>query len=237
MHENNVSGRLLGDINVIYIDKISFSYNDKVLYQDLSLTIHKGESIVITGGIGSGKSTLLKLLMKYYIPSSGEIYFNNIPYSQLSSEYIRQSIGIINQDPVLFNRSILENILYGSNNKTEKDVVILIKKLELENLFSRFQDGLKFNVGKSGSYLSGGERQIIILLRTLLQNPPIILLDEPTSSLDKDTREIVYKIIDNMTLQNKTIIATTHDSDMMKYFNRSIVIEKGTVVSDTKLRD
>ena len=226
-YDNNNKIIVRDPINIntcISLKNISFGYPGKpYILDDIDLDIMCGDNIVITGEIGSGKSSLIKLIMRYYIPQAGEIYLQGQPYSRLSEIQIRQKIGYISQAPILFNRNLLENIKYSKKDATDEDVYELIESLELNEHFKRYPNGLNTLAGKNGNNLSGGEKQIVWVLRVLLQNPDILILDEPTSAMDDNTRDALLSILMKVT-KNKTVIAVTHDKDLLRFFNKKIIV-------------
>ena len=217
----------------LVLRNVSFSYpNGKQVVKDIKLDIKCKDAIAIVGEIGSGKSTIIKLILKYHHPNTGEIYFKGLPYSMMDEKTIRSKIGFIYQSPILFNRTILENIKYGKKGASDSDVYRLINKLGLEKHFTRYPKGLDTNAGKNGSNLSGGEKQIVWILRVLLQDPDMIMLDEPTAAMDSETTQVFFDIIMRVT-KEKTVVVVTHDKEVLKYFNRVVVIKNNTIYSDT----
>lgn len=211
------------------LNQISYSYDGiKPALQQISLQIRCRENIAIMGQIGSGKSTLLKLLMKYKRPTTGELYLNGIPYSQLPEHELRAKIGYTAQNSILFNRSILENIRYSNKNATTEQVQHMIDHYGLTEFFKRFPMGLDTKAGINGSNLSGGEKQIIWILRVILQDPQIVLLDEPTSAMDEATKEYILKLL-MMVTKEKTVLCITHDANILKYFDRVLYLKDGSL--------
>ena len=205
---------------------ISYNYNTNTpLLSNINLVIPLHKISLIIGEIGSGKSTLIKLLMKYQLPQQGTIYYNKQPYSSIPVEQLRKIIGYVPQIPVLFNRSIYENIAYSNTSITKTHIIDLMKELDLINMLHKFPEGLDTNVGVGGNKLSGGQRQIVWLLRVILQNPEVVIFDEPTSALDDDTKEIIYKMI-TYTIKNRTIIMVTHDSYLYEFADNIIDLNK-----------
>lgn len=203
----------------IYFDNINFSYNNKPILKDFTLEIKKGEKLLIIGHIGSGKTTILKLLMRYNNPESGHVYYNGIPFENISRKDIRKKIGYIPQNPILLNRTLYENIIYGTKGYTKAHIMALIRNLKLEHVFN--ESKLDQYVGKHGSKLSGGQRQVVWILRVLIQNPEILIMDEPTSAIDKDTKTFIDRLFD-LVMKNRTVIIVSHDEYMSSIVDRTI---------------
>ena len=203
--------------NGFVLKDIKYTYNDgKTVFDHYNLAIEQNKITLIVGEIGSGKSTLIKLLMKYQLPQEGTLYYNKRPYSSINVDELRTIIGYVPQVPILFNRTIYENIIYNNTKVTENGVIDLMKQLGVEDMIYKFKDGLHTNVGIGGTKLSGGQRQIVWLLRIILQDPEVIILDEPTSALDDETKPVVQNMIKNI-IKNKTIIMITHDKYLYQF--------------------
>jgi ABC-type multidrug transport system fused ATPase/permease subunit len=225
-------GNQTGSIGSITFDNVSFSYNNErsPVLKNINMTINKNESVAIYGQSGSGKSTIIKLLFRFYEPTSGTIKINDIPITNISINDLRKNIAIMSQTVKLFDKSIYENIIYGSeeSNIANIDLSSYSKALELLGPLDK-------NVGPLGSNLSGGQKQIVNILRTLVQaqtkNKNIIIFDEPTSALDSNTKEIIMSLI---TSTNKTIIIVTHDAFVKRYVNTTYILIDGSLknVSD-----
>lgn len=205
----------------LVISNLSYSHNTNKLIDNFNLAIRCRENVAIVGEIGCGKSTLLKLILRYYTQTNGEIYLYGVPYQKMSRDEVRKKIGYISQTPILFNRTLRENISYGTNVTTDEDIWRVIRKMNLDGHFNRYENGLDTMAGKNGSNLSGGEKQIIYIIRILLQNPDIILMDEPTSAMDENTRDTVFKLLLDI-MHEKTVIAVTHDKDLLNNFHRVV---------------
>jgi ATP-binding cassette subfamily B protein len=191
-----------------------------------------GQRTLIIGKIGSGKSTILKLLLKYQMLEAGEIYYGDMPYSSLSSRSIRKRIAYIPQMPVLFDRTIYDNIVYGVESEVSQEQIMeLVKNAGLGDMFAKFELGLDTPVGKYGSFLSGGQRQIVWIIRALLQRTEIAILDEPTSAIDDDTKGIVRHLLETF-MAGKTVIMVTHDPYLEKLADRIIELSDGKIKSD-----
>ena len=193
-------------------------YNNKLVFNDISFDIKGNSKIGIVGPIGSGKSTLLRMISGI-VDYEGDIIIDDQNIKNCTNESITKHIAYISQHPKLFNRSILYNISYGTDYN-EKEIVDKLNKLNLTEFIDTFQDGLHTIVGKEGSSVSGGQRQFISFIRSIIQNKSIILLDEPSSSLDQKSKQIFIGLIKS--LNDKTIIITTHDKDLLPIFNTII---------------
>ena len=223
----------LSSINGITIDikNLGFYYiKDKYILKDINLNIQQNDKVALIGEIGSGKSTLGKLIVKLFDYDEGSIKLNNIELRDISIKSLRKNITYIPQHPKLFNRSLYGNITYGINKINRNKVISLIKSIKIDSVRERFLEDLDKPVGKYGNNLSGGQRQIVWLIRSMLQNSKIIILDEPTSSLDEENKKLVMDFIINAT-KNKTLVLITHDKSLLKLVNRTIKLQKGKIIS------
>jgi ATP-binding cassette subfamily B protein len=220
---------------VIEFKNIDFKYpkSNKYVFRNFNLKIVPGESVAIIGQIGSGKTTLIKLLLKLNNYNSGKILIDNQEIRNFDEDLIRYYISYVPQNPKLFNRSVYDNMVYGINNIKHEDVTNLLKKFKVETMFNSLRDGLKTNVGKNGEKVSGGQRQIIFLIRCILRNNKIIILDEPTSSLDTHSREYIFNIVREL-IKDKTFIVITHDLELLKIVHRVLEFKEGKIIKDTK---
>ena len=223
----------LSSINGITIDikNLGFYYiKDKYILKDINLNIQQNDKVALIGEIGSGKSTLGKLIVKLFDYDEGSIKLNNIELRDISIKSLRKNITYIPQHHKLFNRSLYGNITYGINKINRNKVISLIKSIKIDSVRERFLEDLDKPVGKYGNNLSGGQRQIVWLIRSMLQNSKIIILDEPTSSLDEENKKLVMDFIINAT-KNKTLVLITHDKSLLKLVNRTIKLQKGKIIS------
>jgi ABC-type multidrug transport system, ATPase and permease components len=216
---------LNGEINSIKAENISFGYNEnKNVIDSLSFELHKGDKVLIKGENGSGKSTLIKLLLGLYNPVSGNILYNNLSTSVLNSRSIREKIGIVSQNIFLFRGTVLDNILYGQNGKTRRDVEELIKRFKLEAYIDRLPAGLDTEINQNTSGISGGQMQVIAFIRAALSNKEIIILDEPVSNVDVETREIILRLLGEKNLSSILIIIS-HQTEDMGFIERTIDLD------------
>lgn len=221
--------------NKIHLQNITYTYTDEMgqsrpIFKDVTFSIPMHQHTLILGKNGAGKSTLLSLLMKYQLPKSGEIYLEGVPYSRLSHTEIRTRIGYIPQNTILFNRSVYDNIVYGLNPvPSQEQIVQLFHELKQGDILTKFPKGLDTLCGKLGSHLSGGQRQIITIIRMFLLNPDIVILDEPTSAIDEATKERVVSMLVTL-MAKKTVLMVTHDTHLIKQANHVIQIENGIII-------
>jgi ABC-type multidrug transport system fused ATPase/permease subunit len=207
-----------------------FPNSDNMILNGVTLHITQGDSVAILGDIGSGKSTILKLLLGYYKPTRGTVYYNDVNYDDIPMKYIREKIGYVPQVPVLFNRTIMENIRYGNSKITREDVERTLRELNLYKEFAKHKDGLDTKVGKNGSVLSGGQRQLVWCLRVLLSNPDVLILDEPTSSIDEKNKILLKNLLARF-MKGKTTIMVTHDPAIVSFASKFVIVKNGRIDS------
>jgi ABC-type multidrug transport system fused ATPase/permease subunit len=215
----------------IIINNLNFGYtDDKLLFKNFYLTIKNNESVAIIGPSGNGKSSLIKLIMGYFKVADNTVFIDNIDINKFKLNDLRKQISYVNQNSKLFNMTIMENIQYG-NNMTEDEIINKCKNLNVDNIFKNLPNGYNTNVGVDGNNLSGGQRQLIHILRTIFKNNKIIILDEPTSAIDKDNTENIVNIIKEIS-KNSTLILITHDESILNLVNRVITLDSGKIISD-----
>jgi ABC-type multidrug transport system fused ATPase/permease subunit len=196
----------------IIVDRISFSYGDRVIHKNLSMTLKPNTINIIRGHSGQGKTTLIKLILGFYPVKSGSIRIDNVNVQDADSEYIRSQTSMVTQDVKLFNTSIYNNIRYGNESVSMPQVDRTIQSMGLYNtVFKNLPKRLSTQAGANGSNLSNGQRQVTLLLRALIQNRKLIVLDEPTASLDSTTKKMVLDVIKRIS-RDKTTIIITHDT-------------------------
>lgn len=214
----------------IIFSAVSYKYDksDNLTLNNVSFNIDKGSKVAIIGQSGSGKSTIVKLLLKRIKNDIGTISINNVDILNIPTNEIASNIFYIPQTPILFDRTLYKNIIYGlkKNIPTQDDIIKLMESLDLKNIADVFSNIMDQDVGKDGNKLSGGQMQIVWLLRSLYNMSPIIILDEPTASLDKNNKKNVMDIIKKMTV-GKTVIIITHD-DICPEYNK-IYLSDGKV--------
>ena len=195
---------------------------------NVSFKINPRDRVAIIGTNGSGKSTIIKLLSGFFKPTEGQILFNGEDSRNINREYLRSKLSIVSQKVVLFNRSVLDNICYATNTPKE-EVVKILDQLKIMNVFKKLPQGLDTMAGARGEKLSGGQRQIIYLLRSYLSNKPITIMDEPTAAVDAFHKKYVIQMMDEMA-KKTTMIVVTHDSGFAASFHKKIYIEGGRIM-------
>ncbi|MBS1616327.1 MAG: ABC transporter ATP-binding protein [Bacteroidetes bacterium] len=215
--------------DAIELRHVRFAYGDKVILDDINLRIEKGKTIALVGSSGAGKSTLADLIPRFHDVSSGEILIDGINIKKLKLDELRRLIGVVSQEPILFNDTLYNNITLGTGGATEVQVKDAARIAHADKFISAKPDGYKTFAGDRGARLSGGERQRITIARAVLKNPPIMILDEATSSLDTESERIVQQAINNL-MQDRTSIVIAHRLSTVQNADEIIVLDKGRIV-------
>ena len=212
---------------------VGFSYNEsKQVLKDINLTIPKGKMIALVGQSGSGKSTFVDLLPRFYDVRQGEICVDGTDIRNFALYDLRELMGNVNQDPILFNDTIYNNIAFGVENTTQEAVENAAKIANAHEFILQTEHGYQTVIGDRGSKLSGGQRQRLSIARAVLKNPPIMILDEATSALDTESEKLVQEALDNL-MRNRTSIVVAHrlstirNADMICVFHEGKIVEKG----------
>ena len=213
----------------IELRNISFKYNDVYVLKDINLTIKKGQTIALVGSSGSGKSTLADLLPRFIDPDQGEVLIDGINIKEYSLNSIRNQMGIVTQEAILFNTSITENIALAKENATPEEIERAAQIANAAEFIKTKEDGFNTGIGDRGMKLSGGERQRITIARAVLKNPPILILDEATSSLDTQSERLVQDAVNNL-MNNRTSLVIAHRLSTVRHADEIIVLNKGTIV-------
>lgn len=215
----------------IRFDHVDFWYEQggKQILHDVCLTIPKGKNIAIVGASGAGKSTLVDLIPRFYDPTSGSISIDGIDLREASTHDIRALMGNVNQDPILFNDTIFNNIAFGVDNATQEQVEAAARIANAHDFIVEKEHGYQTCIGDRGTLLSGGQRQRISIARAILKNPPILILDEATASLDTESERLVQDAIDKL-MHNRTTISIAHRLSTVKKADEIIVMNEGRIV-------
>ena len=222
------------DTAEIKFDNVSFDYNiRRTIIKNISFVVPNGKKIAIVGPTGAGKSTISRLLFKFYEPKAGVIYINNININKISQESLREIIGVVPQDTVLFNDTIYYNIAFGKTGASKEEVISAAKNADIHDFISILPDGYQTIVGERGLKLSGGEKQRVAIARTILKNPKIFFFDEATSALDTSTEKEIQKNLENISKNKTTLIiahrlSTAANADQIIVLDKGVIIEQGT---------
>lgn len=215
---------------------VTFAYpNADPILKNVSFKIAPGESVVVLGRVGSGKSTLQKLILGLYAPQEGSVLVDGIDLRQLDPADLRRSIGCVNQDAVLFYGTLRDNIAYGAPYADDSTVVSAAELAGLKDFINKHRMGFDMPIGERGELLSGGQRQCVAIARAFMMEPPILLLDEPTSSMDYTTEnefKVRLKRFAKRYSPGKTLVIATHRSSLIELADRIIVLDEGRVVAD-----
>jgi ABC-type multidrug transport system fused ATPase/permease subunit len=221
---------------MIQFDRVNFSYiPEKLAIQEVDFTIAAGEKMALVGHTGSGKSTLIKLLMRFYDVNSGAVIIDGQPIKDLKISYLREQIGLVAQDPFLFNGTVADNILYGNIAANRGQVISSAVAAHADPFIKNLPDGYDTLVGERGVKLSGGEKHRIAIARTFLKNPPILVLDEATASVDTETERHIKQALDTL-MSGRTTLIIAHRLSTLEGADRVLVMKKGELV-ETGLHD
>jgi len=228
--DDNVNGKLLQSFNdKIEFRNVTFSYDDAVILNNINLTVDKGKTIALVGSSGAGKSTLADLVPRFHDVTAGEVLIDGVNIKDYSLKSVRSLMSIVTQEPILFNDSVAGNIKLGKQDATDEEIIHAAKVANAHNFIIQKENGYKTNIGDRGSKLSGGERQRLTIARALIKNPPILILDEATSSLDTESERLVQEAINNM-MENRTSIVIAHRLSTIRHADEIIVIQNGKIV-------
>lgn len=217
----------------ITFENISFKYENEMVLKNFNLTIPKGQTVALVGQSGSGKSTIANLITRFYDVNQGAIKMDGINIKDLTKKSLRQQIGLVTQDSILFNDTIKNNVLIGNCYATDEQVIEALKIANAYEFVSELPQGIYTNIGDSGNKLSGGQKQRISIARAVLKNPPIMVLDEATSALDTESEQLVQKAFDTMML-NRTSLVIAHRLSTIQKADLIVVMHKGKIVEQGK---
>lgn len=208
---------------------VSFKYGEQWVLKDINLVIEKGKTVALVGQSGSGKSTLVDLIPRYYDVQEGEVLIDGIDVRQLGIHDLRQLIGNVNQEAILFNDSFLGNITFGVENATMEQVEQAARIANAHDFIMQTEQGYNTNIGDRGGRLSGGQRQRVSIARAILKNPPILILDEATSALDTESERLVQDALERL-MTSRTTVAIAHRLSTIKNANEICVLHEGRIV-------
>lgn len=213
----------------IRFDKVSFAYNERVVLDGVSMIIPKGKSVALVGPSGAGKSTLMDLIPRFIQPQSGQILIDGENIQSYKVDSLREMMGIVNQESILFNDTVFNNIAFGKPGATLEEVQEAARIANAHEFIMATEHGYQTNIGDKGVKLSGGQRQRICIARAVLRNPPIMLLDEATSALDTESERMVQDALNNL-MKNRTSLVIAHRLSTIQNADLIIVLENGRIV-------
>lgn len=226
-------GKLSTKPNIEFKD-VAFSYENGVnVLKDINLTLGNNETVALVGHSGAGKTTLVNLILKLYEPTKGKISLSSKDYSKTNHAWIRSHMTLVFQDAELFSSTVRENVAYGLEEKGEKEIISALKQANAWEFVEKFKNGLDEEIGERGVKLSGGQKQRIQIARAILQDKPVLILDEATSSLDSKSERLVQEALEKL-FKNRLTIIIAHRFSTIQNADRIIVLDGGTVVDNDK---
>lgn len=213
----------------VALDNVSFGYVEgRNVVENVSLSIESGSTVVLTGQNGAGKSTILRLILGFYAPQKGRLTADGVPYDELDIRSFRRSIGVVMQDALILDGTVHENILYGSDEVTEEDLRDALRLACADTVIDRLPKGLETHVGENGLLLSGGQRQRIAIARALLRKPRLLVLDEPTRHLDRQSVDGLLRMLRSAEWAHATLVVS-HDDEIAAEADRVYAVSAGRV--------
>lgn len=213
----------------IEFKNVGFAYEEVTILKNINLIIEKGKTVALVGSSGAGKSTMADLVPRFHDVSTGELLIDGINIKDYSLDQLRGLMGIVTQEPILFNDTIANNITLGIDNATPEAIEQAAKIANAHDFILQKEEGYQTNIGDRGGKLSGGERQRMTIARAVLKNPPILILDEATSSLDTESERLVQDAINNL-MNNRTSLVIAHRLSTIRHADEIIVLQKGEIV-------
>lgn len=232
-----------GEIELRHVNFKYPSRPDVQIFRDLSLAIHSGKTVALVGESGSGKSTVVALLQRFYDPDSGHITLDGVDIKALQLKWLRQQMGLVGQEPVLFNETIRANIAYGKDgDATEQEILAASELANAHKFISGLQQGYDTMVGERGVQLSGGQKQRVAIARAIVKSPKILLLDEATSALDAESERVVQDALDRVVVNRTTVVvahrlSTIKNADVIAVVKNGVIVEKGKHETLVKIKD
>ena len=219
---------LSGFEHTLELRNVQFAYGDKKILDGINLTIQKGKTVALVGASGAGKSTFADLIPRFHDVTAGEILIDGVNIKDCKLDDLRRLMGVVSQDPILFNDTIYNNITLGTGGATQARVEEAARIANADNFIRQKPDGYQTVAGDRGARLSGGERQRVTIARAVLKNPPILILDEATSSLDTESERVVQEAINNL-MKNRTCIVIAHRLSTVQHADEIVVMEQGRI--------
>lgn len=224
------------DLFPIEFKNVEFSYseNSKAVLKNINFKINKFDYILLTGKSGIGKTTLLKLMLGIISPDNGEITVGGVPIEKINKESMLKKIGIVMQDSFFFNMTVKENLLMVNSSASDKEILDICKKVNILDFINRLPNGINTKIGENGINISGGQRQRLALAQALIKKPEILVLDEPTSSIDNFSEKKIYKEIENSNIYSAFVIS--HSIESNSFFNKEYFLDNGIIKEKNNVR-
>jgi subfamily B ATP-binding cassette protein MsbA len=229
IHDDPNGRKLVAFDSRIEFRNVSFSYEDAGILEHIDLVIEKGKTVALVGSSGAGKSTLADLVPRFHDVTGGELLIDGVNIRDYSLRSVREQMSIVTQEPILFNDTIASNISLGKPDATREEIIRAAEIANAHNFIMQKEQGYETNIGDRGNKLSGGERQRLTIARAVLKNPPILILDEATSSLDTESERLVQDAINKM-MKHRTSIVIAHRLSTIRHADEIIVLQKGRIV-------
>ena len=217
----------------IKIENIDFSYEEEKVLKNFSVTVPKGQTVALVGQSGSGKSTIANLITRFYDVNNGAIKIDGTDIRKITKASLRDLMGLVTQDSILFNDTIRNNVALGKENASDEEIIAALKIANAWEFVKDLPGGLDTNIGDSGNKLSGGQKQRISIARAVLKNPPVMILDEATSALDTESEKLVQKALENM-MKNRTSVVIAHRLSTIQNADNIVVMQRGEIVEQGK---
>jgi subfamily B ATP-binding cassette protein MsbA len=214
---------------VIEFDQVNFGYEKEEVLKGINIKLYKGKTLALVGPSGGGKSTVADILPRFYDPTKGEVRIDGVSLTHLDINQLRDLMGIVTQESILFHDTVLNNIAFGLNGFSEEAVVEAAKIANAHEFIVRLENGYHTNIGERGSKLSGGQKQRLSIARAVLKNPPILILDEATSALDSESERLVQDALTKL-MANRTTLVIAHRLSTIQHADEIVVIDKGQIV-------
>lgn len=229
VEEKSSPMELAGFKNDVVFENIWFNYDNKEILKNINLKVRRGSMLAVVGPSGVGKSTMIDLIPRFYDPKKGRLLIDGVDIKDVSLKSLRNQIGIVSQETILFNDTIRANIAYGSSQAKQADIEEAAKKAHIHDFIIHLPQGYDTIIGDRGMKLSGGERQRLAIARALLKNPPILLLDEATSQLDTTSERIVQEAL-NRLIEGRTVFVIAHRLSTIRHADTIVVLSEGMIV-------
>lgn len=213
----------------ISFNNVSFTYEKEPVLQNINLEVKKGETVALVGSSGAGKSTLADLIPRFYDPTEGIISIDGTSTRDIQINSLRDLMGIVTQESILFNDTVASNIAFAMPHAKEEDIIQAAKIANAHDFIMELEHGYQTNIGERGGKLSGGQRQRISIARAIMKNPPILILDEATSALDTESEKLVQEALSNL-MKNRTSVVIAHRLSTIQHADKIVVMDKGRIV-------